>query len=367
MPSATSVLSLPYPLGNEDVRDGNDAIKALADRLELLLANRSNRNVIRNGDFGIAQRGNGPFSTDGYTVDGVRKTSVGGTVSVSRTIPSPGTLNARYTLQVMTSGQSAVTDYTMLGLAVEGVDTLSGKQVTLSLTGNVVIGGAATKIGVSVRQVFGTGGSTAYETNVGYVTLAGPVGRYALIFTVPSIIGKTVGTANDDFLEIRLWFSAGSSLVNAGSIGIQANTFTISDVQLELGAFATPFERLPQQQQLSWCQRYYQRISPPSYSTVAIGFTWNPVACLIILPLPVSMRVLPAVGVSSVTHWGVYDSTATAKTITSIAIDPGSNSPPISVVRLNPGITGLTAGQTGTGFTSLLAGAGAWLELTAEL
>src|SRR4051812_47252514 len=140
MPSATSVLSLPYPLGNEDVRDGNDAIKALADRLELLLANRSNRNVIRNGDFGIAQRGNGPFSTDGYTVDGVRKTSVGGTVSVSRTIPSPGTLNARYTLQVMTSGQSAVTDYTMLGLAVEGVDTLSGKQVTLSLTGNVVIG-----------------------------------------------------------------------------------------------------------------------------------------------------------------------------------------------------------------------------------
>lgn len=38
MPSATPALALPYPLGTDRVSDGDDAIKALAERTEAILA-----------------------------------------------------------------------------------------------------------------------------------------------------------------------------------------------------------------------------------------------------------------------------------------------------------------------------------------
>jgi len=228
------------------------------------------RNVVRNGDMSIAQRGNGSFTTTGvYTADGWTKDHVGGTHTVNRTTTAPGSLPggsaASAVLDVITSGQAAAGDFSSITQRVESVRTLAGQQATLSFIAYAATG--TPKIGVEVIQFFGSGGSPSslVLTAMGAVTLSTTSTRYTVALTVPSIAGKTLGTNGDDRLQINLWTSAGSTFAaRAGSIGIQNSTISITDVQLEAGPVATPFERLPQQTQLAWCQRYFKAITAPA-------------------------------------------------------------------------------------------------------
>ncbi len=246
--------------------------------------------------MGVAQRGNGAFTVGGYTADGMGVAFVGGTMSTSRVTNTPGSTDARYALSVATGTQSLASHYTELFMRAEDVTRLAGKSATLSFVAKASAG--TPKIGVEIEQSFGTGGtpSAIVYTAVSAVTISATFTRYTVSFTVPSISGKTLGTAGNDYLSVNLFLSAGSDFAaRASSIGIQNTTIDITDVQLEHGG-ATAFERLPKHEQLAWCQRYYVKVGiGSSPEQIAVGLVANASVGRTILPLPVEMRATPTV------------------------------------------------------------------------
>jgi hypothetical protein len=107
---------------------------------------------------------------------------------------------------------------------------------------------------------------------------------------MPSISGKTLGTNNDHFVSLAIWFDAGSDFNSrTDSLGQQSGTFEIAQVQLEPGAVATPFERRPIGTELALCQRYYQhnmRVNLGGVTSSGIGLYGA-------VQLPVVMRANP--------------------------------------------------------------------------
>lgn len=258
------------------------------------------RNVIRNGDMGIAQRGNGPFTTHNFTycVDGWLGYKNGGTMSVTRGGEIPGTNGPLLIAAV--SGQAGADDLAMFFQKIEDVNTLAGETVTLSFLAKASTG--TPKIGTSFQQAFGSGGSSPVNSPSTSVTISTTLTRYSLALTVPSIAGKTVGAGSS--LTVYLYLSAGANeSPGSGGIPIQNDTFSITDVQLEEGSVATPFERLPIQQQLAWCQRYFQRrgASNPnmpeadSWVAFSVGFASSATAGDTVMTHVVPMRATPTV------------------------------------------------------------------------
>ena len=221
------------------------------------------RNRIINGDFSVNQRAFTSATTDTtYGFDRWLLGKSGGTVTYSTQAPALGELSesARAFARVVTSGQSAAGDYAILSQRIESVRTLSGKTATVSFWAKAAVG--APKVAVEVEQNFGTTGSPsgAVQTYAGQVTLSTSWARYSISVAVPSIAGKTLGTAGNDFVSIALWTSAGSTFnARTGSLGIQSATIDIWGVQVEEGSVATLFEQKSYADELRACQRYYER------------------------------------------------------------------------------------------------------------
>jgi hypothetical protein len=295
VPSSTPVYAIPYPTGGDDLRDGDNAIQALAARVEALLSvPTGNRNMIRNGDMSVAQRGNGPFTAQGvYGIDGWASTYVGGGNSVSRFQTIPFGVPSKWGLNAVVSSQTLVSHYAQVFTRVEGVESLAGKTVTFSFTG---LANPASKVAVELSQVFGTGGSPSatVNTSVGSIQMGpSPLARYSLTFAVPSVTGKTIGSASNDYLQVTVWLSAGTDYAaRTNSIGLQNATFQFTDVQLEVGDKATPFERLNPQAQLAWCHRYYYRMNNTTAGNIYVGngVAWNINNLYTPVVLPVPLR-----------------------------------------------------------------------------
>lgn len=204
------------------------------------------RNRIRNGDFQIWQRGTS-FTADGVGADGWRITlGTGGAATVTRQaftlgqtdVPGEPTYYMRWVHG--TNSSSAPT----LAQRVEGVRTLAGQSATVSFYAKA---GGSLSVGGVLRQNFGTGGSPSsdVDTSLGSFSVTTSWARYTATVSVPSISGKTLGTAAD-FLELRLTGPTGATY-----------TLEVADVQVEPGASATAYERRSFADELARCQRYF--------------------------------------------------------------------------------------------------------------
>src|SRR5262249_11354812 len=141
---------------------------------------------------------------------------------------------------------------------IENLGRTSNKTVTASFWACVASG--TLRLGVSVDQYFGTGGSPSPQVfGVGQaVTLTTTWQRFSLTFAVPSIVGKTRGTNGDESTWLNFWFSSGANnATNAGNIGVQSGIAFVYGVQLEIGTVATPLEKLDPRLDLANCQRFY--------------------------------------------------------------------------------------------------------------
>lgn len=349
------------------VADHNEITAQIQEILdELLLYRTGRRNVIRNGDMGVAQRGNGTWNGNipaVYGIDGwADEKSGNGTYTTSRVAVAVGTAatNAAWAHRGVVAGASAAADYSFTSARIEDVRTLAGKEVTLSFVAAATTG--APKIGIEVEQRFGTGGSPSatVRTAVQAVTISTTLTRYTVTFTIPSISGKTLGTDGNHYLQVNFWMSAGSNeAARASSIGIQNATIDITDVQLEQGS-GSPFERLSQAEQLAWCQRYFQRHTPwkwtgMAYSTTqAVGHSKD---------LPVAMRVAPSVTVvGSLTLFTVVGASGTAIDPTAITLDAAGDS---RVTMSTSVASGYSAGQAA--MLSSDNGTSNYIDMTAEL
>jgi len=226
----------------------------------------ANKNKIINGDFFVNQRAFTSNTTNGtFNFDRWQQVNSGGTWTLT---PQTFTLGAapvagyegKTYLQGITASQSAAGDYAIFQQNIESVRTLAGQTATVSFWAKAATG--TPKIAVEFNQGMGTGGSPSADVQAyaGQVTLSTSWVRYSLSVAIPSLTGKTLGTAGNDGLSLFLWTSAGSTFNSrTGSLGIQNNTFSIWGVQVEAGSVATAFQTATGtlQGELAACQRYY--------------------------------------------------------------------------------------------------------------
>jgi hypothetical protein len=223
------------------------------------------RNQIHNPMFNIQQRGAGGWTSAGdYTADRWHQSFSGALTSYVVALADAdraaiGDEAAVWGLQWVFTGDAGAFGYTIVEQAIERVRRLSGKTVTVSFWGRCTSG--ALKLGVELYENFGSGGSpSAGVPGTGVaVTLSTSWARYSATITPASASGKTLGTNNNDAMNLGFWLSAGTnSAARSGSIGVQSGTIQIWGVQLEIGSVATPLEKPDPQQDCANCQRFYQ-------------------------------------------------------------------------------------------------------------
>jgi hypothetical protein len=259
-------------------------------------------NAIINGAFEINQRNFTSGTTNNvYNFDRWRTIYTGGTSTTTAELFTLGAApvagyESKNFYRVAVAGQSSATDFSRVQQVVESVRTFAGQTTTYSFWAKANTG--TPTVGIVLLQAFGVGGSpsTAVQTDIGTVTLSTSWTRYSVTFTVPSIAGKTLGTANDDGVSVRLLLSAGASVDGNQGIGIQNFTFDTWGHQWEAGSTATEFRRNANslQGELAACQRYFVRLASDSAAQpfgMAHGIDAN--AARAIVQLPVSMRANP--------------------------------------------------------------------------
>jgi hypothetical protein len=234
------------------------------------------RNAIINGNFDIWQRGTS-FTGNEYGADRWVHGRVGTTHTASRQAFTLGQTavpgEPTYFCRTVVSTVAGAGNYAFLVQKIEDVRTFAGQQVTASFWAKV---DATKNISVELEQDFGTGGSpSANITTIG--TTKVPIGtswqKVTVTATVPSISGKTLGTDNNSFLQLNIWFDAGSTFNSrTNTLGQQSGTFEIAEVQLEPGLVATPLEQRPIGTELALCQRYFE-VGTSSWFGYAAGGT----------------------------------------------------------------------------------------------
>lgn len=280
------------------------------------------KNHIINGNFDIWQRGTSQ-TTDGYGSDDRWANYNGGSTKTHSRVACTNTertlFNATAFSRTVVTSVTGVGNYTLKVQHIEDVTKLADKTVTLSFWAKA---DSNKNIAVEFRQRFGTGGSPSAEvTGIGsqLVSLTTTWQKKTITVTLPSIVGKTLGTdgVHTSSTVLAFWFDAGSNLnARTANLGQQSGTFDIAQVQLEEGSVATPFEQRPIGLELSLCQRYYQGLSTSFGETSSTngGISANSAS------LATTMRALPTVieefetgaNVASVTYSGTTTSSLRA-------------------------------------------------------
>ena len=231
------------------------------------------KNALINGDFQIWQRGvriQNPnhlqHTVDRWNVDW-RPAPSNGAFQIVRMefplgqtdVPGEPRYFARWEQLTETSGNN----FRDFSQQIESVRTLAGQTVTISCylrTSN------QETVYLVTEQFFGGGGGSdpLFRTS-DPIPVTSQWQKSVFTTTLHSIVGKKLGSVGDDCLNVIISMRGDSA--NHKSL------LDIADVQIELAAIATPFERLSAGQQLSDCERYFQKsydfdIAPgtPSFS-----------------------------------------------------------------------------------------------------
>lgn len=243
-------------------------------------------NRIINGAFDFWQRGTS-FTASGYGADRWLQDILGGTVTMSRQSftlgDTLGSNSPTFFARQSVSGQTLASHYAVLVQPIEGVRSYAGQTIT-------VLGWARRSSGsgnmaVSVDQNFGFGGSPSATVNgTGQtVALTGSWAAFAVTFAVPSVSGKTLGSNNNDRLNLLFWASAGSDFnTRSNSLGLQTIGVDLWGIHIKLGTHTTAATDLYKAPELGpefdRCLRFYELGGAASSSGGLGGGGWFGVA-----------------------------------------------------------------------------------------
>ena len=301
----------------------------------------SNRNVIINGNFDVWQRGVADVTSDTYFADRWVMSRSGATATASQEsfalgqtdVPNNPSFYAK--LNVTTGNNQA-----RIEQRVEDVTTFAGQTATLSFyakgtnpnSGNVEI---------FLAHRYGTGGSASVNV-VDTITLTGNWQRFEVTLDIPSVSGKTIGDGN--YVQIAWRQPDTDTSTDAWDI-------SLSQVQLEVGDTATPFEHRSYGDELQRCQRYFYKKSwvgsGDKFNAGAVYDATNVVGSYWV---PVPLRAQPSVGYSGLQ----LRQANTAKTISSFTVSlSNTDANDIRLVLVSSGLTGGQSASfraTGTGY-----------------
>jgi hypothetical protein len=279
------------------------ATKQYADAGSAAAEHNVGRNVLHNGLMNVTQRGTGPWTTNGaYTADrwimglGAGDANSVAIVAVADSNRAQiGDEAAQSMLLNQFTGAAGASNYAFFNQPIENVRRLANKTVTVSFWATASAAGM--KLGVSVDQGFGTGGSPsgAVLGSGQAVTLTTVFSRYTVTFTLPSVAGMTLGTNGNSATSLNFWLSAGSNnATRSGNVGVQSGNIWLWGVQLELGGTATPLEKLDPRVDLANAQRFYQvgALYFSAYSAAGIALAFS-------MTLSEEMRATPTMNFAS--------------------------------------------------------------------
>lgn len=252
-------------LRGSDNLDSSDIVKDSTCESDIAPYNKGFKNYIINGNFDIWQRGitqtsSGYDSDDRWTNSNNISTKVHSRVECTDT--ERVLFNAQYFSRTVSTYVSGTSSFVMKTQTIENMPILAGKKVTVSFWAKA---DSNKVMNVKVTDLYGSGGTpTVPGTNIinlGNVNLTSSWQKYSFTATLPSLVGKTLGTNGDHCFRLDFGFTFSPDrreVVNYGMPVGQSGTFDIAQVQLEEGSVATPFEQRPYGLELSLCQRYYE-------------------------------------------------------------------------------------------------------------
>jgi hypothetical protein len=273
------------------------------------------RNQLINGNFSIWQRGTSLNSSTGgrYLADRWKTVSVGSTYTSSRqpfTLGQTVVPNAPlyYHRNVVTSVAGAG-NYTILQQHIEDVTTFANDYCTFSLWVKAATTG---NIAIELTQFFGTGGSTQINIPGGTFPVTTSWTKIVGLVFIPSITGKVIGTADDDYVSLNIWLDAGSNYNSrTNSLGQHSGTFDIAQSQVETGKGVSPYENKQFYEELPLCQRYFEKsyelntvpgtITNTGANVLEELFVSNTAHGFSLVPFNVLKRKIPTITTYSVT------------------------------------------------------------------
>ena len=205
---------------------------------------KKRRNYLINGNFQFWDYATSQTSA-GYGSDNRWRNQNNGSTKVHSRMTSGDTERAffesPYYSRTVVSSVVGVGNYTQKYQRIEDVTKLAGKTVTLSFCAKA---DSAKNIAIVISQHFGSGGSpsTYIDVPLGLVNLSTTWKKHTITTTLPSLIGKTLGTdgVHTSHTQISIALEAGSNFNTVWSnLGQQSGTFDIAEVKLEDGSTAT--------------------------------------------------------------------------------------------------------------------------------
>jgi len=216
------------------------------------------RNLLINGDMRVAQRrktatfSNAGGQLTGFVLDRwLSGADTGAGLGVATVSRQPYTIGGVagdpiYFLRHVQSTAPTV-GQPFASQKIESVRGHSDGKRTVSV---LLKGSGAFNVTARLTQNFGTGGSPSSPVIVGSAVFAvtTTLQAFSMTLTLPSIAGKTLGTAGNDHLLLELSFP------NSGTYTVE-----LGNVQVEAGDVASPFVRRPLGVELALCQRYFEK------------------------------------------------------------------------------------------------------------
>lgn len=245
------------------------------------------RNVIINGDMKVRQRAvqsvTMPADVSVFTADRWRAAKHGTQTMIFEHVATGlGTGRARYCIQVRstTAYGNLADDYTLMEQRVEGFEAirLRGTTFTLSFLVKATRPGTYTVAfrnaagGRSYLAPYTVSNSNVWQTVT--ITVTGGIpsgdadGTGATQWNVTDGVGMQIswlvnGGSTYSSPSVNQWLSDGKAVAQGQTQGLQANgdTFSITEVQLEVGTKRTPFERRHMSVEIDLCKRYFEVVS----------------------------------------------------------------------------------------------------------
>ncbi|MBV1863466.1 MAG: DUF2793 domain-containing protein [Rhodobacteraceae bacterium] len=206
-------------------------------------------NLIRNPAFYAAQRGTGPFTSSGYTLDGFEISAGTTTPSITRETSDPASAEAaqnEYFLRYDNTGQA--TTYQAIKIRVNDLTQLSGTDLVLSFEARCDT--AQTLPRVYYYQEFGSSGSPhAYAEFQRSIPIGTTWSSISTTANIASLSGQTLGAGHHLLIYISL---------SVGAPGL-SGIFDIRRLKLERGTVSTPFLPSDPARDLAQSRYYFQR------------------------------------------------------------------------------------------------------------
>jgi len=299
----TPNFAIPYPEPTDFVADGATQMENLAERSDdALYALGMGRNRLINGDFRVAQRGtsfvSGANNDNTYNLDRWVVLSDGNDIvdiTQANVAPSGGlfsigldveTVNKKFGILQVIEQRNIVGMFNQpvtLSFSARTTGTSIGnmKAVILAWTGT---GDTVTR---DVVSAWGADGVTptfaanwTAENTPQNLAPSNSWERYE--------ITANLDTASTNNVAVFIWCDDMTTTLG--------DFLYVTDVQLEVGALATPFERKTMQASLADCQRYYWRISGNN-QTIGSSFARSSINTYSPILFSTQMRGIPAIDV----------------------------------------------------------------------